>query len=261
MARLYGSERLDSLGFMSTPRADVLAYVSGELARMLAGQRPDLVGVYLHGSAVLGGFDAVRSDVDVLAVVTESGGSAGQRRLGEAIAATAERCPGAGLEMSVITAATARELGACPFEVHVNTTGDETVIVPGEGAGSDPDLVLHAAVCRHHAVAVTGPPPERVFGQVGRDRVLAAMAADLRWALEHGRAAYAVLNACRAVRFAEAGVVCSKLDGAAWWLARHAGDPREATVVAAVAHQRDGGPGPGAEEAAAFVAKANAAVD
>jgi streptomycin 3"-adenylyltransferase len=223
---------------------------SRRLAAALTAFRPDVVGVYLHGSAALGGFEPARSDVDVLVVAAESGTTADQRRLGDAIVLAAEECPGTGLELSVVTAATARDLGDCPFEVHVNTTGPEPVIVPGAEADGDPDLLLHAAVCRDHAVAVHGPPPARVFGPVPRDRVLAAMADELRWGLDHGRPGYAVLNACRAARFAEDGLLCAKLDGARWYLARHLGDP---TVTAALAHQRAGAPGPDADAATAFV--------
>ncbi|MDT0320225.1 aminoglycoside adenylyltransferase domain-containing protein [Streptomyces millisiae] len=221
-----------------------------EIAATLATQRPDLVGVYLHGSAVLGGFDPARSDVDVLAVVAGPEGESAQRRAGEAVAATAARCPGAGLELSVLTAATARELGDCRFEAHVNTTGAEPVIVPGAGAGGDPDLVLHAAVCREFGRAVLGPPPGEVFGRPPRQRILAAMAADLRWAIDAGHAAYAVLNACRAARFAEEGRLCSKLDGARWYLGRH---PDDATVTAALTRHLGGGRGPSVERAVAFV--------
>ncbi|MFD5315728.1 aminoglycoside adenylyltransferase domain-containing protein [Streptomyces sp. NPDC127098] len=227
----------------------VLGHVEAIAATLVAG-RLDLVGVYLHGSAVLGGFDPARSDVDVLAVVAGPEGESAQRRTGEAIAATGARCPGAGLELSVLTAATARELGDCPFEVHVNTTGAEPVIVPGAGAGGDPDLVLHAAVCREFGRAVLGPPPGEVFGRPPRQRILAAMVADLRWAIDGGHAAYAVLNACRAARFAEEGRICSKLDGAHWYLARH---PDDATVTAALARHLGGGPGPSGERARAFV--------
>ncbi|TDC19665.1 DUF4111 domain-containing protein [Streptomyces sp. 8K308] len=227
----------------------VVGYVE-DIAASLAAVRADLVGVYLHGSAVLGGFDAARSDVDVLVVVSEPGEGAARRRMGEAIAATAARCPGAGLELSVITAATARELGDCPFEVHVNTTGAEPVIVPGAGPGGDLDLVLHAAVCRERGRAVLGPPPAEVFGSPPRQRILAAMAADLRWAIDGGQAAYAVLNACRAVRFAEESRLCSKVDGARWYLARH---PDAATVTAALARHGGDGPGPSGERALAFV--------
>ncbi|TMS00438.1 aminoglycoside adenylyltransferase domain-containing protein [Nonomuraea basaltis] len=202
---------------------------------------------------MLGGFHFARSDVDVLAVVEGPGTTATQQAMGEAIAATTERCPGTGLEMSVITAATARVLGSCLFEVHINTTSDETVMVTGAGDSGDPDLVLHSAVCRDRALPVLGPPPAWVFGPVSRDRVLTAMAGDLRWALDHGSAAYAVLNACRAVRFAEDGHLCSKLDGAEWYLIRH---PDDATVTAAVAYQSCGDYGPNAEEAAQFVTEA-----
>jgi streptomycin 3"-adenylyltransferase len=233
--------------------SDVVDYV-GDISTTLAALRPDLTGVYLHGSAVLGGFRPARSDVDVLAVVAKRGTAPVQQAMGDAIAATAERCPGAGLEMSVITVETAARLGTCPFEVHVNTTAEEPVIVTGAGDQGDPDLVLHCAVCRDHAVAVTGPPPDEVFGAVARDDVLAAMVSDLKWALNHAPTAYAVLNACRASRFAADGQLCSKLDGARWWLARHPEDP---VVTAAETFQRHGsGQAPTAGEAARFVAQA-----
>ncbi|MFD0342186.1 aminoglycoside adenylyltransferase domain-containing protein [Streptomyces sp. NPDC127117] len=232
--------------------SDVVRYVT-EVSAVLDGMRPDLVGVYLHGSAVLGGFHGERSDVDVLAVVAEPGTEADQQAMGEAVAETTARCPGTGLEMSVITAATAARLGSCPFEVHIRTTADEIAVIPGSGHAGDDDLVLHCAVCREHAITVCGPPASAVFGPVPADRVGAAMADELRWALDHATATYAVLNACRALRFAADGWLCSKLDGGRWYLARH-GD--NAVVAAAVAHQRDGRPGPAAPAAAAFVAAA-----
>ncbi|MET9658827.1 aminoglycoside adenylyltransferase domain-containing protein [Streptomyces sp. NPDC006510] len=230
--------------------SDVVRYVA-DVSAALAGARPDLVGVYLHGSAVLGEFRADRSDVDVLAVATESGTKAAQQAMGELVARTAARCPGTGLEMSVITAATAASLGSCPFEVHIRTSATETVIIPGSGHAGDPDLVLHCAVSREHALAVCGPPAFEVFGPVPADRVGAAIGSELRWALDHAGPTYAVLNACRALRFADDGQLCSKVDGGRWYLARR-GD--NAVVAAAIAHQRGGRTGPTAPAAAAFVA-------
>ncbi|GIH14402.1 aminoglycoside adenylyltransferase domain-containing protein [Rugosimonospora africana] len=243
---------------------------AGLVSTVLAASRPDLVGVYLHGSAVLGGFQPGRSDVDVLAVVERPGTVDAQRAMGEAVAASARSCPGAGLELSVITVTTAATIGcgpvaasaanrlrpqsdglaACPFEVHVNTTAPDAAIVTGADHPGDPDLVLHCAVCRDHARAVTGPPPDRVFGPVPAERVLAAMTADLRWAIDQGHIGYAVLNACRALRYAESGLLCSKRDGADWYLARHPGDP---VVLAARDHARSGDPVPVAEGATRFL--------
>ncbi|SCE52015.1 streptomycin 3-adenylyltransferase [Streptomyces sp. DvalAA-43] len=243
------------LGFVATDvlvPSDVVRYVA-EVSAVLAGAGPDLVGVYVHGSAVLGGFRAARSDVDVLAVVAGSGTEAGQRAMGEAVAETAARCPGTGLEMSVITAATAADLGSCPFEVHIRTGATETVVIPGAGRAGDADLVLHCAVCREHALAVSGPPAAEVFGPVPADRIGAAMVGELRWAVDHATAAYAVLNACRALRFADDGQLCSKLEGGRWYLDRHGDDE---VVAAAIARQRDGRTGPAKPVAAAFVAAA-----
>ncbi|WND16072.1 DUF4111 domain-containing protein [Streptomyces janthinus] len=232
--------------------SDVVRYVT-EVSAALAGVRPDLIGVYVHGSAVLGGFRAARSDVDVLAVVAEPGTKGDQQAMGEAVVGTAVRCPGTGLEMSVITAATAASLGSCPFEVHIRASATETAIIPGVDLDGDTDLVLHCAVCRAHALAVYGPPAAEVFGPVPADRVGAAMVSELQWALEHANTTYAILNACRALRFADDGQLCSKLDGGHWYLARHGAN---AVVAAAIAHQRDGCTGPASSAAAAFVADA-----
>jgi len=160
---------------------EVLSYAR-RVARLLRAARADLVGVYLHGSAVLGGFDPDRSDVDLLAVVAGSDPGA-QRDTGAALAATGALCPGTGLEASVITAATAADVGGCAFEVHVGTAG--RTVVTGAGHDGDPDLVLHVAVCREHAVAVAGPPPREVFGAVPPGRVRAALADELRWGRDH----------------------------------------------------------------------------
>ncbi|HKD96752.1 MAG TPA: aminoglycoside adenylyltransferase domain-containing protein [Micromonosporaceae bacterium] len=233
---------------------EVVSYVR-RLARLLNALRSDVVGVYLHGSAVLGGFDPARSDVDVLAVVAGSDPES-QRDTGAALAATGPFCPGTGLEASVITAATAADVGDCPFEVHVGTA--DGTLVTGAGHHGDPDLVLHVAVCRQHALAVTGRPPREVFGPVPPGRIRAALGDELRWGRDHGSGAYAVLNACRALRYAAEGVLCSKLDGAAWYLAAHPGD---AAATAAVAAQRGSGAGPEPREVAGFVAAALDRID
>jgi streptomycin 3"-adenylyltransferase len=234
---------------VSAPPDEVVSYVR-RLAQLLGTVRGDLVGVYLHGSAVLGGFDPARSDVDVLAVV--AGADPGsQRDTGAALSATGPFCPGTGLEASVITAATAVDLGDCAFEVHVGTA--DGTLVTGAGHDGDPDLVLHVAVCRDHALAVAGPPAREVFGPVPPVRIRTALADELRWGRDHGTGAYAVLNACRALRWAAEGVLCSKLDGAAWYLAAHPGDR---VVTAAVAAQRGTGDGPPPADVATFVAAA-----
>jgi hypothetical protein len=227
--------------------ADRDAYLR-DLADVLAGYWGNVVGVYLHGSSALGGWDPQRSDVDVLAVVARDGVPEAQLELGQALAAVGPLPPG-GLELSVITAETAASLTDLSFVVHVRATAERKVVLPGAGHAPDPDLLLHGAVCREHGIAVVGPPALEVFGPIGRDRVLAAMRAELRWGLDNAPAAYTVLNACRALRYAEDGRLCSKVEGGEWFLARHPGDP---IVTAVLDHHA---PPPPLDVVADFVAR------
>lgn len=188
-----------------------------------------LAGVYLHGSAVLGGFDARRSDVDVLVVCDGPMTAAQQRAVAGALSEQRLSCPGRGLELSIVTVQAARHPAAEPaFELHLTTAPDDTKIIDGHQRGGDPDLVLHFAVCRR-AGRLLGPglPAAEVFGPVADDLVLAQLATELRWGAERASGEYAVLNACRAWLFAADGALVSKIDGGQWALGRVHGPDRE----------------------------------
>jgi streptomycin 3"-adenylyltransferase len=219
---------------------------------LLAEAEAGLVGVYLHGSAVLGGYVASASDVDVLAVIAEPTDVRVQARMRDRLISTARRWPTIGLDLSVITAATAANLGDCPYELHVVADGDEVRAVLGAGQGGDPDLILYAEVCRRHGPAVYGPPAGQVFAPVPQARLIRAVRDEVRWGQQHGHLSYAVLNACRAVRFATDGVLCSKLDGGQWMLARRSEEP---VIQQALADQRQGRVRPITAEANRFVAQ------
>ena len=78
-----------------------------ELADTLGDVASDaLVGVYLHGSAVLGDWSARTSDVDVLVVVGDDVSSNLVQRAARVLAADRE-CPGIGIEASVVEAGAA----------------------------------------------------------------------------------------------------------------------------------------------------------
>jgi len=216
----------------------------------------DLVGVYVHGSIALGGFRPDRSDVDVLVVTRWTYGETDQRDIGDALLRNADPCPGTGLELSVITEATARDLGGCPFEVHV---GGGRVITGASHPG-DPDLILYAEVCRRSAVVAIGAPAGEVFGRVAPDRLRAAIRAELDWGVTEAPFEYAVLNACRARRFAADGALISKVAGGAWYLDQHPGDPVVLPAYLAQTGEPDVTPPP-AEAVAEFVARAIGRLD
>ena len=98
--------------------------------------------------------------------------------------------------------------------------------------------MLHFAVCRA-AGRLLGPgrPADQVFAPVPVELVRAQLAAELRWAAEQSPGEYAVLNACRAERYAADGTLVSKIDGGEWALSRVPGPDRE-LIAAALARQR-----------------------
>lgn len=177
-----------------------------------------LVGTYLHGSAVLGGFAPTRSDLDLLVVTTGPLDASTKQQLATALAPQALPCPAVrGLELSVVTQTTTlAPTPTPPFELHLATSNSTTRVVDGQGHPGDSDLVLHFAVCRDHGHPLTGPPPRQVFAPIPRRWLLQGLARELAWAQHHAPVDYRVLNACRAWRFAQENLLCSKVDGAQW---------------------------------------------
>ena len=189
-----------------------------------------LVGVYAHGSLLLGGYLPERSDIDVLVVVEDALTADEKAALAGRLSEESLPCPAVGLELSVVTRACAAAPNARPaFELHVTTAPQDRKVVDGEGHPGDLDLVLHFVVCRRL-------DPD-VFAEVPRALVLTQVADELTWAAEHNPTEYAVLNACRAWRYAADGDLVSKVDGGRWAEARLDG-PNLMLVRAALASQR-----------------------
>ena len=227
------------------------AYPAAVTAGLTSVVGPALVGVYLHGSAALGGWSAERSDVDLLGVVAGPLERRAKREISARLNHPSLTCPAsAGLEFSLVTAAVAADPPRRPpFELHV-TTGPSPQLHLGGPAATDPDLLLHFAVCRRAGVAVAGPGPVEVFAEPPRMWLLERAAAELRWAVRHGTFAYRVLTACRAWRYLEDDVLGSKVESGRWARFRLGDDdtpPGAAALVdAAVAAQLGHAPAPAA---------------
>ena len=179
-----------------------------------------LIGVYLHGSAVYGDWNERGSDVDVLVIVADGVEASVVRRMAEALT-SGLACPGAGLEGSIVGAAdAAAPADPWPFLVHATTVPDDRKVVWGVAGRGDVDLVLHYAAARGHGWTAFGPPPDSVIGAISGDVMARVLAGDLRWGVDNADASYAVLNACRALRYRDERVLCSKTEGGEWALAR-----------------------------------------
>jgi len=192
------------------------------LVRILGAK---LVGVYVHGSAAMGGFHPQQSDLDYLALVS-SPLTAGERRgLAEAFAAL----HGAsgfrkGVEMSIVES---RFAGAdfrypTPYEFHMGTL--EQVRHHGEPHAHehlDPDLASHFTVTAARGVCVYGAEIADVFAPLDRKYYWQSNLEDVRSAPEAiaRDPVYTILNLCRSREGLRDGSIYSKVEGGERYLA------------------------------------------
>jgi Domain of unknown function (DUF4111)/Nucleotidyltransferase domain len=198
------------------PPGQVLSYARSLADRVDGSLGGRLRAAYLHGSAVLGGWLSERSDVDVLFVTEDDVSRQEVTAVGAVLAAAGPDCPGQGLECSVVTVGQAgRPQEPWPFLLHAarDRGGARTQIFDGDDRPGDPDLLMHYTVCWAAGWPVCGPEPRELIGTVPRPVILGYLAEELRWGIEHGGEAYAVLNACRARVFLADGRIVSKVAG------------------------------------------------
>ncbi len=209
-----------------------------EVSRALTnalGEEP--AAVYLHGSAVLGGFRWDRSDLDMLAL---SRASLSDGQLREAVRALDTLTyPSNGLELSLLTAreGSEPEFPALRFQLHKTTDGRDRAgkAIDDRASRGDPDLVLHLAVCRASGLTIPGPPPRSMLAAVPEPTMLSAMLDEIRWAREHAPLEYLVLTAARVWLFAKTHRISLKIE-AGEWAARRYAEP--AIIERALALQR-----------------------
>lgn len=181
---------------------------------LLSGGR--LVGAYVHRSAALGGWIPGRSDVDLLFVAAADFDDRTLDSVSAAVLTAAVDCPGRELEISVVTAAAAaKPAPPWPYLLHVQAGPAQPgrVIRPESPSHGDEDLLIHYAVCRAAGLRAYGPPPRQLIGAIPRRSVLEYLAGELRWGVEYGSEAYAVLNACRALIYLTDDRIVSKVGG------------------------------------------------
>ena len=241
-----------------TDSAELSRY-SGELSsRLSTALGSDLIGVWLLGSAALGGFSPERSDVDVLAVSRTVPSLAARRSVVDLIGPDALPCPAQGLEFVWYARSDVQPL-ADPPSYQLNLNGGrlrEHKIQFGPGAEAEHWFVIDLAIGRDHAVPLLGPPLADVVTPIPRPRLLDALRRSLAWHDENDAGSpNQVLNAARTIQFLETGLWTNKLD-AARRIARDHPALRQALVAAEQA--RNGGPALDPEPAASVVRAAQA---
>lgn len=197
--------------------------VDAELQRLLGDS---VVGVYLHGSAVLGCFGPL-SDVDVLAVAARPLEPGEKRSLaGTLLEISGSPRP---VELDVVLRSALREWRhpSC-FELHFS----ESLRPRFEAGELEPwgptnrDLAAHVVVTRETGVALAGPPPEELFPAIPEEDFRDALLFDVEWWRQHttelaaipGGHRNAVLSLARIWATLSTGSQHSKATGVEWAL-------------------------------------------
>jgi hypothetical protein len=203
-------------GITSSP--DLLSALTSAIRRVLGD---DLVGLYLYGSAVTGGFDAGVSDLDLAAVTTsevEALDLAGLERMHRLFE---EQNPEWRGRIEVVY------IGRATLASFRTSTGSVAVISPGEPFHVRDDRVIEWLqnwyLIRETGRPLWGPPAKYVVPTVAWSEFVDAT---IRYASEVGKRtradvgggtlAYTILTLCRALRVVRTQTLGSKQDGAAW---------------------------------------------
>jgi hypothetical protein len=171
-----------------------------------------LLGLYLYGSAVSGGFDQGVSDIDLVSVTRRRVEELDlneldrvHRRVTERDESWADR-----LEIVYVADGTLSEL----------VGGDAVAVIsPGEPlhvTGPASGWLQNWFLVRETGIALVGPPASDVIAPISRAEFLAAVKAYLEYLRGIDSLGYAVLSACRALCTLHTGEPCSKQEGAAF---------------------------------------------
>ncbi|HEX6280453.1 MAG TPA: DUF4111 domain-containing protein [Pyrinomonadaceae bacterium] len=194
----------------------------------------DLTGVYLHGSAAIGGFSFQQSDIDYVALIADPLRPSERQRLAQGfLGGYGDGVPAKGVEMSIVLE---RFAGPgfrypTPYEFHLGT--EEQIrqhASPHKEEMVDPDLAAHFTIIKQRGICIYGKPVDEVFDDVPREFYLDAIIADAEENFRniHSKTddspcrvpMYAVLNFCRVLAYIDDGLIASKLEGAEWGLSQ-----------------------------------------
>ena len=197
-----------------------------ELQRLLD---QNLLGIYLHGSLALGGFQSERSDIDVIVVTAQRIDLETKRRCIELLLRISRMpCP---LDICFLV-----QQDLFPYqhpllcELHYSEIWREnyqqelrtgTWKLWNDSAQRDPDLAVHLMVLHRYGICLYGKPIAEVLPPVPERDFRDAIIKDVQVA--QGEPFYDpisyILNACRACAYLYDGAILSKDAGGVWGLA------------------------------------------
>ena len=186
--------------------------------------KDNLVGIYLHGSAVMGCFNARKSDIDLLVVVEEDIPDDIKRLYMDMVVPLNEQAPEKGIELSIVKESVCNSfIYPTPFELHFSVThlnwyrsNPEDYVEKMKG--TDKDLAAHFTIIYHRGKALCGKDIPSVFAQVSSADYMDSIWSDIEGAAEEifENPMYMILNLCRVLAYKKEGLILSKQEGGEW---------------------------------------------
>lgn len=188
----------------------------------------NLVGIYLHGSYVLGSYNEDVSDLDYVVVVRHALTATNKREL---MSVTLHKlwplAPKKGLEFHVMVQSALRPFQTpIPFDFHFSKYHyQDYVQSPNQYIqtmhGTDPDLAAHLTIMNHYGQVLTGPVIAEVFSPIPPAVYWQALVFDIADAQTEITVdpVYVTLNLCRVLASQRSGLILSKSGGGQWGLA------------------------------------------
>lgn len=186
----------------------------------------NLVGIYLHGSAVMGCFNDKKSDLDFIVVIkTDISNEIKQQYMDMALELN-EQAPAKGIEFSIVRENVCNPfVYPTPFELHFSIAHLNWYISEPEDyiekmKGTDKDLAAHFTIIFHRGKTLFGKEIKEVFAKVGRENYFDSIWCDIENSKEEiiENPMYIILNLCRVLAYRKDNLILSKQEGGNWGL-------------------------------------------
>ena len=193
-------------------------------SRLILGE--NLVGVYLHGSAVMGCFNPAKSDLDFIVVVAHPMPDETKLAYMDMVLALNADAPAKGIEMSIVLRSVCKPfVYPTPFELHfserhIKWYSENPTDYIQKMNGTDKDLAAHFTVIRERGKCLWGASVPDVFAEVPAADYMDSLWEDICDAPDEieNNTMYLVLNLARVMAYKKEGRVLSKKEGGEWAL-------------------------------------------
>ena len=200
--------------------------INGFVERSKEILRDNLVGVYLHGSSVMGCFNPQKSDIDLIIVVDQPLSDSTKKKYMDMVAAANAMGPAKGIEMSIVLREVCKPfVYPTPYELHFSAGHldwyrDDPDDYIRRMNGTDRDLAAHFTIINKRGRCLYGAPIEDVFAEVPSSDYMDSIWFDVEGAAEEitEYPLYLTLNLARVLAYKEGGLVLSKKEGGEWAL-------------------------------------------